>query len=112
MSEPFRHREKKIYGAISEIVSGLSCLHSYPEPIPMSEEERKDKYQSETDVYIKHSIEHFHAAIDSIAAGLKDIQAFTLALYKIADRLVDAGESEPGYAYGKAIYDLLENFTA
>jgi len=66
MSEPRRTAEDPVHEAVCEIISGLSALNSYADPIP---EERLDSYAkqtryiSETDAMVKHSVEHFHQAI-------------------------------------------------
>ena len=58
MSTPRDNYTKPIYGAILEIISGMSSLRMYPSPIPGEE-----GFLADTDDNVKHAIEHFQQAI-------------------------------------------------
>ena len=58
MSTPRDYYSNPVYGAILEIMSGMSSLHMNPSPIPGEE-----GFLSDTDDNVKHAIEHFQQAI-------------------------------------------------
>ena len=62
MSSPFKHDPPTINGAITEIISGISALNMQPDPITNIPNDSMG-FLSETDAWVKHSIEHFRAAI-------------------------------------------------
>lgn len=59
MSKPRKDYDDKKQGAIIEIISGLSALHM--EPMPLNNGEL---FMSDNDHWVKHAVEHFHAAIE------------------------------------------------
>lgn len=60
MSKP--HAYENVSSVAIEIISGCSSLHMYPEPV----ENPQGEYISDTDVHVRHSLEHFHAAVDML----------------------------------------------
>ena len=72
MSKP--HTYESITSVAIEIVSGCSSLHMYPNPV----ENPKGEYISDTDANVRHSLEHFRAAIDMLR-GVST--AFTRLMY-------------------------------
>lgn len=63
MSEPMTGCKNPIQGAILEIISGISALNMPPDPIDPPEGD----FLTERDRMVKHSLEHFNAAIDYLA---------------------------------------------
>lgn len=64
MSTPFTEYRNPINGAISEIISGMSSLHMFADPIKPDPDTMG--FISECDGNVKHSLEHFRAAIDQL----------------------------------------------
>jgi hypothetical protein len=72
MCKPFNYPHSTPSAVRSEISSGISALHCFPEPLPEKEVEEKygknleDAYLSERDGMVAHAVEHFHAAYDHL----------------------------------------------
>ena len=91
MCSPKNH-EQKLHGAITEIISGMSSLHMTPSPIPLEEQTPDNNgFLSDTDGYVKHSLEHFHEAVNLINEGTKEAQ---LGLIN-AQRFINSLELQP-----------------
>ena len=66
MSEPKVDYPESARGAVFEVMSAMSALNMYPDPLPMSKEvaEEADRFLSESDGWAKHSMQHLHAAVE------------------------------------------------
>lgn len=60
MSKP--HAYESVNSVAIEIISGCSSLHMCPNPV----ENPQGEYISDTDANVRHSLEHFHAAVDML----------------------------------------------
>lgn len=62
MSEPKVDYPESARGAVFEVMSAMSALNMYPDPLPLPDGADPDRYLSECDGWAKHSMEHLHAA--------------------------------------------------
>ena len=81
MSQPLKYCSS---GSVStEIISGCSALHMNPEPL----ENPSGTYLSDTDSWVKHSLEHFHTAVDYSnhvsSAFNRVLNVLEMTIYKI-----------------------------
>ena len=60
--DPIKTYTDKLDGAIVEIISGMSALNMEPRPL----EKPEGTFLSETDHWVKHSMEHFRQAVELI----------------------------------------------
>ncbi len=67
MSKPETNHADPLQGACMEIHHGLSALNMQPDPIPPEEQTPDNNgYLSQTDRWVEHAYEHFHAALECI----------------------------------------------
>lgn len=71
MCTPFKDYERQAHGAISEIISAMSALNMEARPVPVEKSapiiaEQGYIFLSESDEWVKHSMEHLRQAIDTI----------------------------------------------
>lgn len=59
-----------IRGATSELVSAMSALNMYPDPLPSDSTE--PRYLSECDGWAKHAYAHMHAAFVALQNAERD----------------------------------------
>lgn len=66
MSEPKVDYPESARGAVFEVMSAMSALNMYPDPIPISDELacEADRFLSESDGWAKHSMGHLNAAFE------------------------------------------------
>jgi hypothetical protein len=63
MSDPKVDYPESARGAVFEVMSAMSALNMYPEPLPLPEGADPERYLSECDGWAKHSMQHLHAAV-------------------------------------------------
>ena len=86
MSRPFDISEHEpLRSAATEVISGMSALNMHPHPIPPDQQRDGTGWLSDTDYWVRHSMDHFHQAMEGIRQGEKQIRVlkgFIFKLYK------------------------------
>lgn len=91
MSEPILKYEDPIQGALNELVSAMSALNMYPDPLPdelgrpayVPVLEVEPRYLSACDGWAKHSYEHLHAVFMLLNEAHKEREILKTKLFRM-----------------------------
>lgn len=62
MSDPRTDYRDTPQGIVTELISAMSALNMEPSPLPPDEIKHDTGYLSDTDMWVRHAMEHLHAA--------------------------------------------------
>lgn len=85
MSEPRRDYQDALHGALLELTSGVSALNMHPEPIPEAQQTDSSGYLSDVDGWVKHSVEHFRAALELVNKGMQDLERLKFENFRLKE---------------------------
>lgn len=98
-----------LQNAICEIISGLSSLNMEPDPIPEDKLTENDRYISQRDRWVKHSVPHFREAIQSIRFAIADKEKLEHMLWKANDNYLTLAEAKKALLSIKDIIISIDN---
>jgi hypothetical protein len=90
MSAPFLDVKDALLGVLNEVVSAMSSLNMYPDPIQGAE-----GYTSQVDANAKHAMEHLRAAFDLASRASQERDQLRTKIYCLEKRLAEEKSLHP-----------------